>query len=94
MKNLFGINWGVRIRNKWFWMTIIPAVLLVVKAGAYMLGFELNLNEIESRVLAFVEAVFALLSTAGIVIDQTTKGVADSERAMTYVKPGESENDA
>ena len=27
-----GINWQVRIKNKTFWLTLIPAVLLLVQA--------------------------------------------------------------
>lgn len=94
MKNLFGINWGVRFRNKWFWVTIIPAAVLVIKAGAAVFGFELDLTELQSRIMAFVDALFALLAAAGVVIDQTTKGIADSTRAMSYVKPSETERDA
>lgn len=96
MKNIFGINWGVRIHNKWFWITIIPAAFLVIKAGAQMFGFDIELTEVQDKLVSLVEAVFALLSTLGIVVDQTTKGIGDSERALTYVKPSvaESENDA
>lgn len=87
--NLFGINWGVRIRNKWFWLTMIPALLLVIKAGASVLGFELDLTEVQNRMIAFIDAVFALLAALGVVVDQTTKGISDSTRAMSYVKPSE-----
>ena len=88
MRNLFGINWGVRIRNKWFWLTIIPAAFLVIKAGAQVFGFNIELSEVQDKIVSLVDAVFALLSALGIVVDQTTEGIGDSERAMTYVKPG------
>ena len=41
------------------------------------------------KILAVVDAVFALLVILGIVVDPTTAGVADSARAMTYVEPWE-----
>ena len=38
------INWKVRIANKQFWLSVIPAVLLVIQAaGHYLLFWELLL---------------------------------------------------
>jgi phi LC3 family holin len=34
-----------------------------------------------------VNAVFALLVILGIVVDPTTEGVSDSNRAMSYEEP-------
>lgn len=86
MKN---INWKVRIANKNFWMALIPAVLLLIAAVASVFGFTLDLGELGDRLLAVVEAVFLVLGIIGIVTDPTTKGVGDSERALTYDKPVE-----
>ena len=36
------INWKVRIRNKTFWMTVIPALALVVQAVAAVFGVTLD----------------------------------------------------
>ena len=36
------INWKVRIANKDFWLTLIPAVLLLIQAVAAPLGFVLD----------------------------------------------------
>ena len=81
------INWTVRIKNKLFWLAIIPAALVLVQAVAAVFGFTLNLSEIGDRLLAVVEAVFVVLSILGIVTDPTTDGVKDSEQAMTYTEP-------
>ena len=39
------------------------------------------------RLLAVVNALFALLSVLGVVVDPTTQGIPDSPRALTYQKP-------
>ena len=81
------INWKVRFNNKVFWVAIIPAILMLVKAVTNLFGFELELGLIESNLLDVVEAVFMVLGIAGIVADPTTAGLGDSERALTYDKP-------
>ena len=81
------INWKVRIRNKVFWMEMIPAMALVVQAVAALFGWKLDLNDVTGKVLAVVDAVFALLAILGIVVDPTTEGLGDSQRAMSYEEP-------
>lgn len=81
------INWRVRIKNKAFWIAIIPAVLLLVQMVAAFFGFTIDLGDLSGKLLAIVDAVFVVLAILGIVTDPTTKGVGDSERAMTYDKP-------
>ena len=81
------INWKVRIKNKAFWLAIIPAALLLVQTVAALLGFTLDLGDIGDKLLAVVNAVFALLSILGVVVDPTTQGVKDSQRAMEYTRP-------
>lgn len=81
------INWKVRIKNKTFWMTVIPAIALVVQAVAAVFGFTLDFSTLVGKLLGVVEAVFALLVILGVVVDPTTAGVGDSKRAMTYDKP-------
>lgn len=81
------INWKVRLRNKAFWLAFIPAVLLLVQTVAALFGFALNLGDIGDKLLAMVNAVFALLSILGVVVDPTTQGVGDSQRALGYVEP-------
>ena len=85
------INWKVRIRNKTFWMTVIPAAALVVQAVAGVFGFTLDFTTLVGKLLAVVDAVFALLVILGVVVDPTTAGIADSERAMGYEKPWQDE---
>lgn len=81
------VNWLVRLKNKTFWLSFIPALLLLVQVIASVFGYSLDLGELGNKLLAVVNAVFALLSILGIVTDPTTSGVSDSERAMGYTEP-------
>ena len=83
------INWTVRFKNKSFWLSFIPAVLLLVQVVAALFGFELDLGDIGNRLLDVVNALFAVLAILGIVTDPTTSGVSDSAQALTYDKPKE-----
>lgn len=84
MKN---INWTVRIKNKNFWLAVIPAVLLLIQAVAAVFGYTLDVGDIGNRLIAVVNAVFGVLVILGVVVDPTTAGVSDSNRAMNYTKP-------
>ncbi|MBR5157787.1 MAG: phage holin [Clostridia bacterium] len=81
------INWIVRIKNKAFWIAIIPAVLLLIQVIASVFGYTLDLGELGNKLLDVVNAVFSVLVILGVVVDPTTKGVSDSARALTYTKP-------
>jgi phi LC3 family holin len=81
------INWKVRLKNKNFWITLIPTVLLLVQPILRLAGVDIDLGEIGNALLAIVDGVFVLLAVLGIVTDPTTAGVSDSEQAMTYDKP-------
>lgn len=82
------INWRVRIKNKAFWMAIIPAVLVLVQVVLAVFGISADFGELGNRLLDVVNAVFVVLAILGIVNDPTTDGVIkDSHRAMTYEAP-------
>ena len=81
------INWQVRIKNKVFWIALIPAVLLLVQTGCSVFGVELDFGTLQDKLLAVVNALFAVLVILGIVADPTTEGLGDSKRAMSYEEP-------
>ena len=85
------INWLVRIKNKAFWVALIPAVLMLSQMIAAVFGYEMNLGDLGDKLLAVVNSLFVVLAILGIVTDPTTEGVADSERALTYEKPKKAE---
>ena len=81
------INWTVRIKNKTFWLSLIPAVLLLIQVVAAVFGFTLDLGDLGDKLIAVVNALFAVLVILGIVTDPTTEGIRDSSQALTYTEP-------
>lgn len=78
------INWTVRIKSKTFWLGLIPAALLLVQAVAVPFGYTWDFTELGGQLTGIVNAAFALLAILGVVVDPTTPGAGDSERALTY----------
>lgn len=85
------INWKVRIKNKNFWLTVIPAFLLLVQVLLAVFGVNIDIGDIGNKLIAVVNAAFGVLAILGVVADPTTAGLSDSALAMTYEKP---KNDA
>ncbi len=81
------INWKVRIKNKSFWVAIIPAVLLLIQVILAVFGVQIDFGVLSGKLLAVVDAVFVVLSILGIVTDHTTAGFGDSAQALTYQIP-------
>lgn len=81
------INWTVRLKNKAFWLSLIPAILLMIQVVAAPFGLVLDFGELGNQLLAIVNAIFAVLVILGIVEDPTTAGVGDSAQALSYTEP-------
>lgn len=81
------INWKVRIKNKSFWLALIPAVLLLIQTIAVPFGYDWDFAGLGTQLTAIVNAAFAVLSILGVVTDPTTVGVSDSAQALTYEEP-------
>lgn len=78
------INWKIRIKNKTFWLTLVPAVLLLVQAVSAPFGYTWDFVVLNQQLAAIINSLFAVLAILGVVNDPTTKGVGDSERALMY----------
>lgn len=85
--NMRNINWTVRIKNKAFWIALIPAVLLLIQVVAAVFGITIDLGDMGNKLLAVVNAVFAVLTILGVVTDPTTDGITDSIQALGYTEP-------
>ena len=81
------INWIVRLKNKAFWVAIIPAILLLAQQICGMFGIKIEIAGLTDQVLAIIGTVFAILSLIGIVNDPTVATLSDSNQAMTYTEP-------
>lgn len=81
------INITARIKNKTFWLTLIPAVLLLAQVCAAPFGYQWDFGVLNEQLAAIVNTLFAVLAILGVVVDPTTAGVSDSAQAMTYDTP-------
>ncbi|WP_337982794.1 phage holin [Lysinibacillus sp. C5.1] len=79
------INWKVRLQHKQFWVSLIA--LLLVLANQIAGIFYVDITIYNDQITAISETVLSILGLLGIIIDPTTSGVSDSERAMNYDKP-------
>lgn len=80
------INWKVRLRNKTWLMSIIALVITFVYDLLAML--EIVPSVTEEWIMGIVQTALTLLTALGVVIDPTTSGATDSDRAMLYDEPG------
>lgn len=76
------INWKARFKNKTFVITFITLIIAFVYQVLGMFDIVSPISE-ESLVNVLTIGV-NFLAMLGIVVDPTTKGVNDSERALTY----------
>ena len=83
------INWSVRLKNKNFWLALVPALALLFQAFANIFGIKLEFGETIDKILVFINVLFAFLVLVGIVNDPTTVGLGDSTRALGYEEPHE-----
>lgn len=75
------INWKLRLQNKTFWATLIPLVVLLLQ--------QLGLNFVPENWEEIFSTVMAILLLVGVINDPTTKGINDSNQALTYNEPKE-----
>lgn len=81
------INWKVRVKNKMFWLSIVPAALLLVQALAAPFGYKFDFGVLNQQLADIINAAFVVLAILGIVVDHTTTGVSDSTQALGYEQP-------
>lgn len=79
------INWKLRLGNKATLTAILMAAVSIVYTVLGMLGVVPSVTQ--SQVGDLVAMVVQLLTLLGVVVDPTTEGVSDSERAMGYDEP-------
>lgn len=83
------INWKVRVLNKTFWLTLVPALALLLQTFLAVFSVKLELGETIDKLLVFINALFGVFIIVGIVNDPTTAGLTDSTRALKYQEPSE-----
>lgn len=83
------VNWKVRLKNKTFWVTFVPAAVSFIYTVLAALGIVPRIGE--SEVINALLMAVSFLSALGILNDPTTTGLSDSSRAMNYTEPAKSE---
>lgn len=76
------INFKARLKNKTF--IISMAALIVSLIYRILMMFNVLPSVSEGEIADVVSMVVNILALAGVVVDPTTEGFEDSDRAMTY----------
>ena len=79
------LNWKVRFKNK-IWLGSFLS-LIVGFVYSMLALFDVFPEITQSLVLQLMNQVLTFLGLIGVIVDPTTAGIGDSERAMTYVEP-------
>ena len=79
------INWKVRIKNPVFWMTIIPSAATFIYTLLACFGITPAISE--TVMVNMLASLVSALSTLGVLVDPTTKGVSDGSLGITYDTP-------
>ena len=76
------INWKVRFKNKVWLLTFVGAIVAFAYQVCAMLGIVPKVAE--DQVMDLVKILLTILVGLGVIVDPTTAGTADSDRALTY----------
>ena len=79
------INWKVRFKNK-TWLTMFISIIV---------GFVFNILKLfdvvpmvtENTIMSVISQVLTFLGLIGVLVDPTTAGIGDSDRALGYDEP-------
>ncbi|MGK4058191.1 phage holin [Loigolactobacillus coryniformis] len=71
------MNWQTRIKNKTFWLALVPAILLLAQVIAVPFGYKFNIDQVNKQLLDIINAAFGVLTIIGVVADPTTSGITD-----------------
>ena len=85
------VNWKVRFKNK-TWLTMFISLIV---------GFIFNILKLfdvvpvvtENLVMNIVGQILTVLGLFGVIVDPTTAGLNDSERALNYEEPWEDQTE-
>ncbi len=79
------LNWKVRFKNK-VWLGSFCSLVIGFVYSMLAL-FDVFPQVTESLVLQLLNQVLTFLGLIGVIVDPTTAGIGDSERAMGYEEP-------
>lgn len=68
------IDWQTRIKSKKFWLTLIPAVLLLIQTILVPFGYKWDFGILNQQLTSIINALFGVLTIIGVVSDPNIKG--------------------
>lgn len=80
------INWKVRFQHRPFLLALFSLVLLLVQQVAAIFGYEIT-GAMGEQLTSIFNTLLSIFVLMGVVVDPTTRGTSDSDRAMMYQKP-------
>lgn len=79
------LNWKVRFKNKVWLSTFIS--LIVGFVYNVLAAFDIFPAVTQNAIMGIIGNVLTFLGLIGVIVDPTTAGLEDSNRAMTYDEP-------
>lgn len=79
------VNWKVRFKNKVWLMSFFSVIISF--AYTMLSLFDVYPSITQNTIAQIVSNVLMFLSLIGVIVDPTTEGFGDSERAMGYSEP-------
>lgn len=79
------INWKLRAQNKTTLLALVAAILTFVYTVLGMFGVVPPVSQ--NDILEVVGLGLNILVMLGVIVDPTTKGLSDSDRAREYSEP-------
>lgn len=83
------VNWKVRFKNKVWLSAFFSAVIVILYTFLDLIGIVPDISEYS--LTRIVEAVLLVMSLTGVIVDPTTAGLSDSNRAQGYSEPWDDE---
>lgn len=85
------LNWKVRFKNK-VWLGSFFSLIIGFVYSMLAL-FDVYPAVTQNLVAQILNQILTFLGLIGVIVDPTTAGLEDSNRAMTYVEPWKDEVD-
>ncbi|MBR3429852.1 MAG: phage holin [Clostridia bacterium] len=79
------LNWKVRFKNK-VWLGSFLS-LIVGFVYSMLALFDVFPEVTQNLVVQLLNQVLTFLGLIGVIVDPTTSGLGDSDRAMSYTEP-------
>ena len=79
------LNWKVRFKNK-VWLGSFLS-LIVGFVYSMLALFDVFPQVTQNLVVQLLNQVLTFLGRVGVIVDPTSAGIGESDRAMTYVEP-------